>query len=77
MDNTPQEFQMHATFPNLADNMVATVTPIERGYAVTLIDCDSQNIVATRIYPKDKNAQAIAYARELAFGKNELIGINL
>ena len=68
---------MKATFPNLADNMAATVTPVERGYAVTLIDCDSQNIVATRIYPKDKGPQAVAYARELAFGKTDPISVNL
>lgn len=68
---------MKATFSNLAHNMTATVTPVERGYAVTLIDCDSQNIVATRVYPKDKGPQAIAYARELAFGKTDAVSVTL
>lgn len=56
---------MQATFANLDDNMTAIVTPVERGYAVTLIDVDSHNIVATRIFPKNQGPQAVAYARRL------------
>ena len=68
---------MKATFSNLTDNMLTTITPVYPGYAVTLIDCDSQNIVATRVYPKDKGPQAIAYARELAFGKTDAVSVTL
>lgn len=68
---------MKATFGNIDEQMTATVTPVEGGYAVTLIDCDTENIVATRIYPKGKGPQAVACAREWIFGKDELVQVEL
>lgn len=68
---------MKATFCNVDEQMAATVTPVEHGYAVTLIDCETENIVATRIYPKGKGPQAVACAREWIFGKDELVQVEL
>lgn len=68
---------MKATFSNLDENMTAFVTPISNGFVVKLIDWDSENIVATKIYPKGKGAQAVACAREWVFGKDELISVQV
>jgi hypothetical protein len=43
--------------------LAATVTRVEKGFAVTFIDTDSENIIATRTY--DDKMRAIAYARGL------------
>jgi hypothetical protein len=56
---------MNATFINNEFNTAAIVTEISKGFAVSLIDCDSEEIVGTRIFPKDREADAIAYAKLL------------
>jgi hypothetical protein len=56
---------MNATFINNEFNTAATVTEISKGFAVSLIDCDSEEIVGTRIFPKEREADAIAYAKFL------------
>lgn len=43
--------------------LAVTVTAISKGYAVTFLDTDSENIIETRIY-KDQ-AGAIGYAQTL------------
>ena len=62
-----QEHEMKdQTFFNAEDNMLSLVTCIKGGFAVTLIDVDSENIVVTRIYPYNLGAEAVAYAKFLA-----------
>lgn len=56
---------MDATFTNTEFNTAAIVTEISKGYAVSLIDCDSKEIVGTRIFPKDRRDDAISYAKFL------------
>jgi hypothetical protein len=56
---------MNATFINNEFNTAATVTEISKGFAVSLIDCDSEEIVGTRIFTNDREADAIAYAKFL------------
>lgn len=58
--------QQIATFPNAEYGIAATVTKITRGYAVTLIDTDAEQIVGTYIYPAAMLAQAINKAKALA-----------
>ena len=43
--------------------LAVTVTKVSKGFAVTLIDTDAEEIVGARVYP-DK-IRAIAYARGL------------
>jgi hypothetical protein len=56
---------MNAIFINNEFKTASTVTEISKGYAVSLIDCESEEIVGTRIFPKDREADAIAYAKLL------------
>lgn len=60
-----QENEMDHTFYNAEDNMLSLVTKISDGFAVTLIDVDSENIVMTRVYPYHLGAEAVAYAKFL------------
>jgi hypothetical protein len=48
---------------NTEYGLAVTVTSISKGYAVTFIDTDSENIIETRIYPVED--KAIAYANNL------------
>jgi hypothetical protein len=57
--------QMTNIYTNTEFAIAATVTPISKGYAVTLIDTDSEQIVGSRIYPSDRKEDAIAYAKFL------------
>jgi hypothetical protein len=56
---------MNATFTNTEYNVAAIVTEISKGFAVSLLDCDSEEIVSTRIFPKDRYDDALAYAKFL------------
>jgi hypothetical protein len=56
----------NATFINVLYGISALVTKIQKGYAVTLIDTDAEQIVATKIYPPAMYDQAVAYAKKLA-----------
>lgn len=49
------------TLVDLVYGLAVTVTQVSKGFAVTLIDTDAEEIVGTKVYP-DK-LQAIAYAR--------------
>ena len=51
------------TSTNTQYGLAVTVTHVSKGYAVTFVDMDSENIIETRIY-KDK-VSAIAYAQNL------------
>lgn len=51
--------------------IVVTVTKVSKGFAVTLIDTDAEDIVGTRIYP-DK-LRAIAYARGCVSQNEEVL----
>jgi hypothetical protein len=56
-----------ATYLNKEYGIAALVTEISRGYAVTLLDTDAEQIVPTvRIFPFDMLAQAIVYAKQIA-----------
>jgi len=56
-----------ATYINEEYGIAALVTEISRGYAVTLLDTDAEQIVPTvRIFPLDMLAQAIVYAKQIA-----------
>jgi hypothetical protein len=55
-----------ATFINVLDGIVSLVTKVQKGYAVTLIDTDAEQMVTTRIYPPTMFDQAVAYAKKLA-----------
>lgn len=55
-----------ATFPNPELGIASTVTATKRGYAVTLLDTDAEQIVGTYIYPVAMLAQAINKAKQLA-----------
>lgn len=55
-----------ATFVNPGLGIAATVTGITKGYAVTLMDTDAEQIVGTYIYPAAMLAQAINKAKVLA-----------
>lgn len=66
MSRKPNEdTDMNATFTNTEFNMVTTVTKVKQGYAVTLIDADSEMIVSGRMYPASQYDDAIAYAKFL------------
>lgn len=55
-----------ATFPNPELGIASIVTATKRGYAVTLLDTDAEQIVGTYIYPVAMLAQAINKAKQLA-----------
>ena len=55
-----------ATFVNVLDGIASLVTKVSKGYAVTLIDTDAEQIVGTKIYPLTMFDQAVAYAKKLA-----------
>jgi len=55
-----------ATFVNVLDGIASLVTKVSKGYAVTLIDTDTEQVVTTRIYPPTMFDQAVAYAKKLA-----------
>jgi hypothetical protein len=55
-----------ATFVNVLDGIASLVTKVQKGYAVTLIDTDAEQVVTTRIYPPTMFDQAVAYAKKLA-----------
>jgi hypothetical protein len=55
-----------ATFINVLDGIASLVTKVSKGYAVTLIDTDAEQVVATKIYPPAMFDQAVAYAKKLA-----------
>lgn len=55
-----------ATFPNDDLGIASIVTATKRGYAVTLLDTDAEQIVGTYIYPVAMLAQAINKAKQLA-----------
>jgi len=38
-----------ATFVNVLDGIASLVTKVQKGYAVTLIDTDAEQVVTTRI----------------------------
>lgn len=54
-----------ATFTNPDYGIAAIVTSIKKGFAVTFLDTDAEEIIGVRIYPHDMAAQAIAYAQNL------------
>lgn len=54
-----------ATFINPDFGIAATVTETKRGYAVTFLDTDAEQIIETRIYPLDMETKAIEYAQSL------------
>ena len=56
----------NATFVNVLDGIASLVTKVSKGYAVTLIDTDAEQIVGTKIYPLTMFDQAVAYAKKLA-----------
>jgi hypothetical protein len=55
-----------ATFSNPELGIASTVTTTRRGFAVTLLDTDAEQIVGTYIYPVAMLAQAINKAKQLA-----------
>ena len=56
-----------ATSLNEEYGIAALVTKISRGYAVTLLDTDAEQIVPTvRIFPFNMLDQAIVYAKQIA-----------
>ncbi len=65
MQNTIPANQV-ATFSNPELGIASTVTTIRRGFAVTLLDTDAEQIVGTYIYPVAMLAQAINKAKQLA-----------
>lgn len=54
------------TFVNVLDGIASLVTKVSKGYAVTLIDTDAEQVVTTRIYPSTMFDQAVTYAKKLA-----------
>ena len=56
----------NATFVNVLYGISALVTKVTKGYAVTLIDTDAEQIVATKIYPPTMFDQAVVYAKKIA-----------
>jgi hypothetical protein len=65
MQNTIPANQV-ATFSNPELGIASTVTTTRRGFAVTLLDTDAEQIVGTYIYPVAMLAQAINKAKQLA-----------
>lgn len=56
-----------ATYLNEEYGIAALVTKVSRGYAVTLLDTDAEEIVPmVRIFPFNMLAQAIVYAKQIA-----------
>ena len=55
-----------ATFVNVLDGIASLVTKVSKGYAVTLIDTEAEQLVTTRIYPPNMFEQAVSYAKKLA-----------
>ena len=51
---------LKATYINVEDGICATVTEVTKGFAVTLIDADSENIIATRVYDNVDQARVRA-----------------
>jgi hypothetical protein len=55
-----------ATFINPDLGIASTVTATQRGFAVTLLDTDAEQIVGVYIYPAAMLAQAVNKAKQLA-----------
>lgn len=56
-----------ATYLNEEYGIAALVTEISRGYAVTLLDTDAEEIVPCgRIFPLNMLDQALVYAKQIA-----------
>lgn len=55
-----------ATFANPELGIASAVIATKRGFAVTLLDTDAEQIVGTYIYPAAMLAQAINKAKQLA-----------
>lgn len=55
--------------------LCATVTPVSKGFAVTFIDTDTENIIESRLYTDKLRAYAYAYA--LISGTKPPIVVNL
>ena len=55
-----------ATFCNPELGIASIVTTTSKGFAVTLLDTDAEQIVGTYIYPVAMLAQAINKAKHLA-----------
>lgn len=53
------------TFVDVKCGLAVTITHIKRGYAVTFLDTDAEQVIETRIYPHSMEAKAIAYAKSL------------
>ena len=54
------EIMLKTTYINAEDGICATVTEVTKGFAVTLIDADSESIVATRVYENVDQARVWA-----------------
>jgi hypothetical protein len=56
-----------ATFPNAEYGVASLVTKISKGYAVTLLDTDANEVLPNvTIYPFSMLPQALAYAKNIA-----------
>tara|TARA_R110000782_G_scaffold229972_1_gene316283 strand:+ start:63 stop:251 length:189 start_codon:yes stop_codon:yes gene_type:complete len=51
---------MNETMTNPIDGICAIITQVKQGYAVCLIDSDSENIVGTRICKTIEQARTMA-----------------
>lgn len=54
-----------ATFTNAEFGIASIVTNTKKGYAVTFLDTDAEEVIQTRFYPHDKQSSAIEYAKSL------------
>jgi hypothetical protein len=53
------------TLVNEDYGITSIVTKVSKGYAVTLIDTDAEDIVGSKLYPPEQLGEALAYAAKL------------
>jgi hypothetical protein len=61
--------KVHHTSTNKKDGVEAKVIEHAKGFNVTLRDIDADEEVGSKIFPKDKLKDAIAYAKSVVSGK--------
>lgn len=64
-----------ATFADVANGVASIVTKTKKGFAVTFLDTDAEQIIETRIFP---NADAATtYAENLIHSTDKTISIRI
>ena len=61
--------KIHHTATNKKDGLEATVIEHAKGFIVNFRDTDADELIGSKIFPKDKLKDAISYAKSVVSGK--------